>query len=641
MDASIQRFEITLEPQERFYVMRTFVLTIITGAVLCACGGGGTSASNNSKVNSGNGSNDNTGGGTTTGTTLSGTAAGGAPMVGTVVVKHANGETAPVSISSDGTYSVDVSQLTGPFVIKATGTVGGQATTYYSVATASDVGAKVNVTPLSSLITANLAGGRPENFDTGTSIISASVNATAIGTAVSNIKAMLAPVLQTQSISTTFDPLHSTFTANGQGFDAALDLIRVEFDSEDASKATLRNVVTGQTVQDNLASNSDSTVIASPSSDMASAITNLQGIRQTLSTLSSLLTNGMPNDTSSVVALHTVDYVDKGITDPITTILGGGTNAEVAGVSFKDPVIVKQFTETLWLVTLGIRIPNQPIFNTTVYMKKVDGSGSESTTGTWKIAGDQLAYDINMYPVGRQTDGSSTDETAIAFNLMNAPSNVRTMTIQGPGLVSAYTYVGSPSATDTLVFKRSPGSTGQSGFWSVNSNGSVNTGNTWLGRCATPNASTCLTPSDIRPGNAYVVRALDANGAEVRQFTAVLKQRLPSANSVSLGVYASALSTNKTLSQMSSGSSVSVSWTLPASLNRPDQVLGVELELTDSTGTTHSTGLHAFSDGAFTASRVTLTVPNLSGNTTLTSGRIIVTMQGEGNTQYTTFKALN
>lgn len=607
--------------------MRTFVLTIITTAVLCACGGGGSS------------SNSNTGGAPST--TLSGTAAGGAPMVGTVVVKHANGETAPVPINSDGTFSVDVSQLTGPFVIKASGTVGGQSTTYYSVATSSDVGAKVNVTPLSSLITANLASGRPENFDTGASSINANVTAMAIDTAVANVKTMLGPVLQSQSLGNTFDPLHSTFTANGQGFDAALDLIRVDFDSEDASKATLRNVVTGQTVQDNLASNTDSTVIASPSSDMASAITDLQGIRQTLSTLSTLLTNGMPTDTSTVLALHTSDYLDKGISDPIATILGGGASADVAGVSFKDPVIVKKFSDTKWLVTLGIRIPNQPISNQTVYVKKVDGSGAESTTGTWKIAGDQQAYDISLYPVGWQTDGTTTAQTAIAFNFMNAITTVRAVTVQGPGLVSAYTYFGSPSATDTLVFKRSPASTGHSSFWAVNSNGSLQSGNNWLGRCAALSASTCLTPDGIQPGNVYTVTALDANGAEVTQFNVVLKQRLPSANSVSLGVYATALGVNKTLSQMTSGTSVTVSWTLPAALNRPGNVQGVELELNDSTGVTHNVGLHAGSDGAFTASSASLTVPSLSGNATPTSGRIVVTMQGDGDTHYTTFKALN
>ena len=97
-------------------------------------------------------------------TTLSGTAAAGAALIGTVTVKGALGNTKSALIEADGTYDVDVTGLTAPYRLRAQGTVGGRTYKLHSYAVAADVGGNVNITPFTDLIVANAAQQIAESF---------------------------------------------------------------------------------------------------------------------------------------------------------------------------------------------------------------------------------------------------------------------------------------------------------------------------------------------------------------------------------------------------------------------------------------------------------------------------------------------
>ena len=96
--------------------------------------------------------------------TLSGTAAGGAAIVGTVVVKGANGNVKSAVIEADGTYEVDVTGLTAPYRLRAEGTVGGKHYKLHSYTEEASVGGTVNITPFTDLIIANTAQQLAANF---------------------------------------------------------------------------------------------------------------------------------------------------------------------------------------------------------------------------------------------------------------------------------------------------------------------------------------------------------------------------------------------------------------------------------------------------------------------------------------------
>ena len=106
------------------------------------------------------------GGGSSSGTVISGTAAAGAAIIGTATIKDSSTppKTKSVTIAADGSYSIDVSELTAPFMLRADGDVGGRHYSLFSAATLADVNGTINITPLTDLIVANIAGDIAANY---------------------------------------------------------------------------------------------------------------------------------------------------------------------------------------------------------------------------------------------------------------------------------------------------------------------------------------------------------------------------------------------------------------------------------------------------------------------------------------------
>lgn len=80
--------------------------------------------------------------------TLSGVAASGAPISGTVYLRDSKGTELSES-TNDGTYSFALDGLTSPFMLKAVWNVNNQPQNLYSVASKSGT---ANITPLTQVI---------------------------------------------------------------------------------------------------------------------------------------------------------------------------------------------------------------------------------------------------------------------------------------------------------------------------------------------------------------------------------------------------------------------------------------------------------------------------------------------------------
>ena len=94
-------------------------------------------------------------------TLVSGVVVGNGPAVtnASVVITDSLGAQKTTTTASDGSYSIDVSSLTAPFVLTATGNVGSAAVTLWSVddvVTASTTNT-VNITPWTTAIAAALS----------------------------------------------------------------------------------------------------------------------------------------------------------------------------------------------------------------------------------------------------------------------------------------------------------------------------------------------------------------------------------------------------------------------------------------------------------------------------------------------------
>jgi hypothetical protein len=159
--------------------------------------------------------------------TVRGTAASGAPIAAaTVTLKDRNGTSRTATTSATGTYSIDVSGLTTPFLVKVDHPI--TLASYYSVGTQAGV---VNVTPLTDLIVEEFYS--VQGLDAATefaTLNAASVVPTADQVAIiANVVENIVSLWLTQKgvNPDTFDLITTSFTANGTGADAVLDLTTV------------------------------------------------------------------------------------------------------------------------------------------------------------------------------------------------------------------------------------------------------------------------------------------------------------------------------------------------------------------------------------------------------------------------------
>jgi len=159
-------------------------------------------------------------------TTVSGVAAAGSPITGTVSLKDASVPAKELSapINADGSFSFSLDGLTPPYLLKASGTANHTSWTLYSL---SPAGGTANINPLSSLVVA-LA----HNSDNLDSLYSAPDPLTlrdishALGGAVRDVQTALRPTLEkfgAVAVNFITDP----YVANHQGLDLMLDLASI------------------------------------------------------------------------------------------------------------------------------------------------------------------------------------------------------------------------------------------------------------------------------------------------------------------------------------------------------------------------------------------------------------------------------
>lgn len=191
------------------------ILSFVT--VLGACGGGGSGDAPPPA-----------GGSSTPPPSISGTAATGASLAGTVVAIGTNGAQATTSIGTGGKYTLTVDGLTFPLLVKAYNDVG---TVLYSWADAS--GDIANLTPLTTLalLLSELPDNLTELFATGwTANVAAQLTPSAMQAAQAKVNANLSSPLTAKGINPrNYDFLTTPFITDGSGIDGVLDTLHFSF----------------------------------------------------------------------------------------------------------------------------------------------------------------------------------------------------------------------------------------------------------------------------------------------------------------------------------------------------------------------------------------------------------------------------
>ncbi len=171
-------------------------------------------------------------------TTLSGTAATGAGIIGTVFVTDANGTERSVDTAADGSgrYTIDVSGMTPPFIIKIV-PAGGTGATLYSYADSANM--TINITPLTDLALF-IANGNTDLTTAYTTWDGTQFSAASVRSSQATVNANLQAQITAAGLdATVYDFFSTAFDADNTGIDAVLDAITVDT----SSGAVMLNVI--------------------------------------------------------------------------------------------------------------------------------------------------------------------------------------------------------------------------------------------------------------------------------------------------------------------------------------------------------------------------------------------------------------
>jgi hypothetical protein len=191
------------------------VMAGVIAGILAGCGGGGSSDS--SKL------------------TLSGTAATGLAIANAPVSAKCQSGTASATTRADGSFSLSISGGSLPCVLEVSGA---DKTLLHSIIHGNGTSATVNITPLSDLMVARLAGQTPAEFFNA--FDPSKINANTVADAQQAVVKALKDVVDLSGMDLLSDKLQAANGGNaGNAFDQKLDAFKAKLAAANISLATL------------------------------------------------------------------------------------------------------------------------------------------------------------------------------------------------------------------------------------------------------------------------------------------------------------------------------------------------------------------------------------------------------------------
>lgn len=447
---------------------------IVAGVIgLAACGGGSSSTS------------------TTAASQINGTAASGAPFAGaTITLTDANGTQRSATAGSDGSFTIDVTGLIAPFVIKASGTVGGTTSTYVAVmadAVAAGGTRTLNVTPLTTAVAALLSDNNDPLDMTDVTKLKAKATSAEIKKVVDALKLVLAPVISaTGANAATFDPMATAFKADRTGLDSVLDAVKV---AVTADGVTLTNAFAP--TQE---SSADPTAPATPSlvltkNNLTTSLIPLPAPSVTVSTVATIV-DKWRDQLDACFALPAADRVTTTTVNGSTYVTGvKGACAQISGfdASYKsygynvvqrygyvliDPAMDGAKFGVPEILTLIKTETGDDLALFRLPFKRSDGdtnhvvdvakrfAAATAADSGWRVIGNQLDYDASVEArMDRVVDVKNGNKTLyisklrLYFNPLGPnASDVNTVKITGPGLPDAGVVLGKSDSCGTADY---------------------------------------------------------------------------------------------------------------------------------------------------------------------------------------------
>jgi len=448
---------------------------------LSACGGSGSDGGSD-------------GGNAVLTSTLSGTAATGAAIKGKVFAKDANGVEVEIATGLNGSFTLNTTGMTPPFLLKIVPDDGSEI--LYSYALANNQ--TVNITPLTNLavfLANNKADMAAVYGNWAGTAISAAAIAEAAAIVTANFKVQITAALGSVP---NYNILTEQFNADGTGIDAVMDDLIVTIDPVAASVT----VTDANSVAVSFIENLDiqSPVVIAPS-DITVVATSSSGIAASNSTVVAFISAATGSDNVGVVGAITNNapaVFPAGSTQVTFTATDARGNTGTASAT----VVVTPFVTATPTI-----ISNSPV-NNDVFTAASNGLADvqiDVTISNFDLANGAWSMIIDGATPGAAFSSTSTTKSfsvgthSIVFQLTGPGKSYTPLAVQNTDSVS-FTVTAAPIAS----FNIKGAITGSVGTWELrtNNNGFVNDGS------VSTNAN--VTFGSIQDGSTYAVTASDS-----------------------------------------------------------------------------------------------------------------------------------
>jgi len=384
---------------------------------------------------------------------ISGVAATGGPitpaMNGVVTIQDSASpaHTASTPTDGNGVYSFTAAQLSGwttPFLMEINYKLAGVEYNLHSAATETDLtsgSATINITPLTDLVIANLAGTIASNVFKNQSTYVNQLTSTALSAGAQALAAQIAPVLAAQGVSSSVDLFRQSFSADGTGLDAVLDALKVTQDPV-TNTATITNRLDGSAITNDLTTTNTNVL---PTPTVTVPVTDLQAITAGFNNFSTVMAGAPAADDAALLAFFDETNFRQDGQDLALFLQEVTTDPQILGgtLSFSDI--------SLSPVPSGVTVPAGASasykVNFTVLFSGFPNSREEfiaykNASGNWILMGNQRIASARVGVL--ETSGSTFSSTRTTCTGLypeisddGGTSGANFAVVTGPGLPAA------------------------------------------------------------------------------------------------------------------------------------------------------------------------------------------------------------
>lgn len=266
----------------------------------------------------------------------------------TITVRDAAGATFTATADDLGAYSFTNIAAKAPLQLQASATMGTTDVTHFALVPALDADKRANISPLTTAVAALVSSTDTPAAMAASAI--AAMSASDISKATANVNTVIAPILVALGLPSSYNPMTSALTANGQGADLMLDHLSVQVRSSGVTIAN-KMAVTAAT-EDSTSANGSSlskTLSTVPTALASATITTTDGFDALAAKFKACFavseTLRLTNKTTSSATLHTAcqgiassSYLHNGY--PFINRWASALNSStMTGATFSRPVV--------------------------------------------------------------------------------------------------------------------------------------------------------------------------------------------------------------------------------------------------------------------------------------------------------------